>query len=277
MTGEPVLVTDSSACLPADLADRVHSVPLKILVREHELMDELSVTDDVLAALRRDETVKTAPPAPGDYLLAVEQLEASEALIVTPAAEFTDMHAHASRAVGFSAATIELIDSRTAAAGQGLVCAAALDAIAAGAGLEAAAAAARTAAQSVRLVGTLPSLTQIERSGRVPSPALEVASRLGVQPVFTLAGGRPTALAIPRDPATAVERMLHYFEDHGGPEASRVVVFHSDDPEGAAHLVGQTGGEIVPMSPAMTVHTGLGVLGISWVAANAGRTTPRPA
>ncbi len=262
-----VLITDSSACVPSLDGLDVAVAPLRIRFLGEEFEDGPTARERIVAALRRGDAVKTCPPSPGDYLLAVERAGAEQALILTPAAEFTVMHRNAQVAARHASVPVEVVDVRTAAAGHGLVTQETATRMAEGLDARSAARVAVAAAARVELVATLDSVEHLTRGGRVPSNTFSVASRRGVQPVFRLAGGTVSPVAIPRHAGGAMDQLLTLWRDGGGHEAAETVVMHAGRDEDAAALAAQLEGpvSVVPFSPAMTVHTGPGVLGLAWL------------
>ena len=260
------VVTDSSACLPPDLA-RAHGIevlPIAIHLGDDDLHDGVpAAAERVYRALRAGEPVKSSAPSPDEYLAAIEGGE--DVLVVTPATEFTGMHRSASLAAELSSARVVVHDSRTAAAAQGLVVLAA--AVAARGGLEAAARAAEEATARAELVAALDGLEHISRSGRVPAFALGLARRLGVRPVFRFRDGEVDRVGVPRSLEASIDRIAREWASRGGPDASRGAVFHAAAPERAEALRARLGGSPleVEFSPSMGIHTGPGVVGAAWL------------
>lgn len=161
------VVTDSSACLPVGARRGVVVLPLTVHLPHADLPDD---ADDagrrVYAALRAGETVTTSPPQTVDYLLACERPGVDATVIITPAAEFTVMHANAELAAQLADRPVSVVDSRTAAPAQGLVVRAVSQAVEHGASLTAAVHAARHAARRAELVATLDNLLPLTGSGR---------------------------------------------------------------------------------------------------------------
>ena len=147
------LVTDSSACLPPGLLSRTNLrvIPIAILIGDDELADGPDVATRVYRSFAAKEPTKSAAPSLRDYLDAVESGEFDEALILTPAAEFTVMYRNARLAATMSHRHVEVVDTRTAAAGQGLVTSIALEALEAGASAAEAAELARTGGAAHRV------------------------------------------------------------------------------------------------------------------------------
>jgi hypothetical protein len=164
-----MLVTDSSACLPPGLLSRtdLRVIPIAILIGDDEMADGPDVAATVYRSFDEEAPTKSAAPSLRHYLDAVESGEFDEALILTPAAEFTVMYRNARLAATMSHRHVEFVDTRTAAAGQGLVVSVAAEAVLSGASAAEAAELARRAALRTELVAMLPDLTSIERSGHV--------------------------------------------------------------------------------------------------------------
>ncbi len=269
--GDVRVVTDTSACLPADVAGRpdLRVVPVTIhLPRGDVRGDSSEAARLVYESLARGEEVKSSAPSALEYLAAIEEPGADEVLVIVPAPEFTVMHRNARLAAGLARRPVQVVDSRTAAAAQGLVVTAALEAIEAGADLAQAALVAEAASRRAHLVAALEELRFIRRSGRVPAPALELADRLGIRPVFRLRDGAVERLGVPRSEEAALRRIVREATRAGLARAHRSAAFHAACPERAERLRTLLGGSdyVVEFSPAMGIHTGPGVVGVAWLA-----------
>jgi DegV family protein with EDD domain len=263
------IVTDSSACLPEDLA-RAHGIavlPIAIHVADADLQDGMpGAAERVYRALRSGEPVKSSAPSPDEYLAAIAGADADEVLVITPATEFTGMYRSASLAAELAGARVVVHDSRTAAAAQGLVVLAAAEA-ARRAGLEEAARAAEEASARAELVAALDGLEHITRSGRVPAFALGLARRLGVRPVFRFRDGEVDRVGVPRSLEAAIDRIAREWSSRGGADAPRAAVFHAAAPDraGALRMRLGAGALVTEFSPSMGIHTGPGVVGAAWL------------
>ena len=266
-----MLVTDSSACLPPGLLDRpnLRVIPIAILIGEEELPDGPDVAARVYRSFAEDAPTKSAPPSLREYLDAIECGEFDEALILTPAAEFTVMYRNARLAATMSRRHVEVVDTRTAAAGQGLIALVAAEALEAGASAAEAAALAHAAAPRTELVAMLPDLTSIERSGHIPATALGANASQGAQPLFRFSAGSIDPLRGTGSNADASSALRATWEASGGPDAERTLFFHAAHYAEALRfrqLLGRSD-PIVEFSPAMTVHTGIGCVGVAWMRA----------
>lgn len=262
------MVTDSSACLPPAERHRgfVRVLPISILVGGLEVSDGTIAPELVYDALARDEVVKSNPPTIVDYLTAIEDGDFDAAVVLTPAAEFTVMYRNASFAARLTNRPVEVVDTRTAAAAQGLIVIAALRAAGEGGSLADVAGAARDAVDRAELIATLSSLAWIERSGRVPATALHGSGRERRHALFRFRQGSVLPLGTIDSPATAVPSVHRAWSEDGGPDADTALVFHADAPEDADRLLSALGhGEVVGFSPAMAIYTGPGCVGVAWL------------
>lgn len=268
------VVTDSAATLPADMVDRlgISVVPLRIAIGERSVRDgEIDVAE--LVAHPTD--VSTSGPTPGDFLEAIEPAPAPDGVvIVTVSQQMGAGTFMAAQTAARAAATdVRLVDSQSAAGGQGLVVLAAAVAAAAGTPVDRVVASAAAVAESVQLVATLPNLDQLARSGHVPDAAAWAARFVGLHPILDFRRGRVRPLRPATTAAAANNRMLRRLTTSRTDDSSRlhVAALHAMAPDDAADLMAAVVAEHAPatsfvgsFSTAMIVHTGPGVLGLAW-------------
>jgi DegV family protein with EDD domain len=244
-------------------------IPIAILIGDDEMADGPDVAATVYRSFDEEAPTKSAAPSLRHYLDAVESGEFDEALILTPAAEFTVMYRNARLAATMSHRHVEFVDTRTAAAGQGLVVSVAAEAVLSGASAAEAAELARRAALRTELVAMLPDLTSIERSGHVPATSLGTTAAQRAQPLFRFSAGSIDPLSAAGAPTDAGSVLRSTWQASGGPEAQRTLFFHAAhlaEAERFRQLLGRND-PIVEFSPAMTVHTGIGCVGVAWMRA----------
>ena len=271
--GRVALITDSSACLPPQVTDRlgVRVLPIAIHLYSGDIHDGAPHAPELTyGALEAGEPVKSSAPATVEYLSAIEAADAADAasvVVITPAIEFTVMYRNAVLAAEMAERTVAVVDSRAAAAAHGLVVMAAAEVAAAGGTEAEVVRTAEDASRRAELVGVLDSLEFIRRSGRVPSVALELAERLGVRPVFRLDGGRVERLGVPRSSEAAIRRVRKEAALRGLTPSSPRTVFHAASSARAEELRAALGGpaSVVEFSPSMGIHTGPGVVGVAWL------------
>jgi DegV family protein with EDD domain len=271
------LVADSSACLPPALATAlgIRVLPITVHLPDADFLDGVDrLTRGVYRALEHDEPVKSSPPSVVEYFAAIEQAGARSVIVVTPATEFTTMYRNARLAAEMAGPHVTVVDSRTAAAGHGLVVLAGAAAVSDGASPAEVVRTIEHASARVDLVASLENLGPIRRSGRVPSVALDVAGRLGVRPVFRMRFGAVEPLASPRDTGAALAGIQREWAAGGGPDADHSAIFHADCPDLAERLEHRLGSvdHVVELSAAMGIHTGRRVVGAAWLQPETTRT-----
>lgn len=278
--GRVGVVTDSSTCLPAHLVEElgIRLVPVTVHLPGADRVDGADGTEgehdhDHLAsriseAVERDQYVRSSHPFITDYLAAVEEVEADQVVVVTPAMEFAGMYRNASLAAELAARPAVTIDSRTAAAGQALVVLCGAEAAAGGADLADVVRAVEAASRRVDLVASLETLVPISRSRRVPSPALRAAELEGMRSVFRMRGGTVEPLGATSTTEESLRTIAKEWEATAAPPPEgRTTIFHADCRELAERLGALLGRVdfVSGFSAAMQIHTGQGVVGAAWL------------
>jgi DegV family protein with EDD domain len=275
------VVTDSSVCLPAGLVEDlgIHVLPVTVHLPGADRPDgDHDLASRVYQALEDDRPVKSSPPSVAEYLAAIEDADADAVVVVTPATEYTAMARNALMACELATKSTVVVDSRTGAAGQGLVAVAGAQAAADGGTLETVIDTMRKAAARVDLVGALAGLTALRRSGRVPSHLLDrprlsrhsrqvAAAGREVRSVFRMRGGAIESLASVESAAEALDLLEEEWRAGGGQRSDLGIVFHGDADDLAADLTRRLGGVsiVAGFSAAMGIYTGRGVVGVAWL------------
>ncbi len=265
------VITDSGASLPPDpaAAAGIDVVPIRIRIGDDSYRDGDVSVSDILA--RYDEGVTTAAPTPGDFLDAINAAN-EPCLVVTVAGRLSSSHDAAILAARTAQVPTQVVDSDTAAGGQGLVVLAAAGAAAAGADLDDVAARARDVAGRIRLMAGVGDLEMLIRGGRVPRAVVPVARWIGAKPMFELDAGQIRPLRPARSIEAVIERITRAVHEHRAPEATlHCAALHAGDAGNAAELLQRVGaneatgiGYIAEFGPALVVHTGPGILGLAW-------------
>ena len=265
------IATDTSACLPDAAIGRagLFVLPIGLVVAGRRLSDGPHAWPEVHRALAVGDPVLTTSPSPVDYLQAADAAGGSM-VIVTPAAELAVMHRNAVLAARLACSPVEVVDTRTAAAGHGLAVLAGLDAIEAGADLAGVAAAVRAVSARVRMVVAVPARAT-GPSRCAPGAAASLAGGAppdaGQPPVFEIHDGVIVPVDAPggSDPIEIMASTRN--RDMAPPAGSRrAAVFHNGDGPGAARLRADLSDEamLVPVSPALAVHLGSACVGVAW-------------
>ena len=192
--GRVRVITDSSACVPAELVAKfgVCVLPISVFLPEDGAagLDPSNGQGAILPeALAREELAGANHPFVTEYLQAIESPDFDAAVVITPAIEFATMYRNAALAAEFATRPVVLVDARTAAAGQALVVLAGAEAAAKGAGIEEVVRVVEEAARRVELVASLATLEPIRRSGPVPDDVLGELDPSGMRSVFRMRDG----------------------------------------------------------------------------------------
>jgi len=261
--GSVVLVTDSSACLPPALFyhANVRVVPIRILLPNRSVKETPESIDEIYSALLTPGQVTSAPPTLLEYLEGIEDDAFDEAIVLTPATEFAGMHRVASMAASLSRRSVEVVDTRSVAAAQCLVVAAALEALVTGATAAEGAEVARLAASRTELVAAMPELGSRRRA----AGGGEASERRG-HPLVRFRDGAVQPLPDPASDGDELSVLEAAWLAAGGPQADETVVFHGASEPRGQELCARLGvvAEIVAFSPALALQTGVGCVGAAW-------------
>ena len=279
------IVTDSTACLPKELAKAhgIRIVPMSIIYKDRVYQDEVDITpSEVYRFLENGNSLPTtSAPSPGAYVEAFRELtqRAESILCITLSQTLSTVFQSAMQAKEMARetlphTTIAVIDSHSAAGAQGLITLAAARAAAAGAGLEEVIGVTEKMTTQVYLLGVMDTLLYLARGGRIPKAAAWVGGMLKFKPIFTLSNGKPSLLTAARTRSRGVERMLEIMRQKTETKKLlQAIVMHTNIPAEAEKLKARIaasfdGAEIFvkDFSPVMGIHTGPGLLGIAFYA-----------
>ncbi len=276
VNGEKIALVTDTAC---DLSDGqlaeydIRAVPLRVATTQGEFRDRVEIDPDTLYELMKTELPKTSLPLPGDVSAVFRELLAAGA----------DRVVHLSISSGLSGAcnmarlvadefpegAVRVYDTKTLSAGEGLLTLAAARCFSQGMGID------ETFAQLDRLragqLGTfvIQTLEFLRKGGRIGLVEGVVGSLLNIKPViFVNPDGVYQTLVKARGFTKARDAMANsFFERYAGKRVHLAIV-HGHAPEEAAALhehfldhLNVVDSFISPVSPALAIHTGPGLLG----------------
>ena len=267
------IVTDSTAALPEEVqaAWDIAVVPLMITVDGRTVADGELGTAEILAANAQS----SSGPSPGAFAEAIaDQDQGDGVVVVTVTSTLSITHQSAVLAAKAAQCPVAVVDSRTAAGGQGLVTVAAARAAQEGATLEEVVARAEQISGRVKLVGALANLDQLIRSGRVPGLAGRAGNLLGLRPMFDIHDTVIRRLRPALSDEAAHQRLVDLWRrsrPSDGAGQLHLVGLHAEVPERAEELLEAVAAEVQPtdsfisgFGQAMMINSGIGVRGLAW-------------
>lgn len=281
------IVTDSGASLPetSDIllnTSILRVVPQQIVVDGQSFLDGQGITHRQFYRSLPD--MKTMPttsaPSPASFAEAFRSatVEGMSVLCITVSPEFSSTYRAANLALGLvkaeqPGADIQIVDSETAAGGQGLIVLEAVRLATAGYSIDQISNVLKRLTPQVRLLAFLDTLRFLWKSGRVPVIAHWGTRLLQIKPLFEMHRSNVKVIARVRSRRRALTRMVDLSLRDVGSRKAHIAVLHGDDPVGADDIRTRFRMEcnapeiyVSEFSPVMGAHTGPGLLGVAyWV------------
>lgn len=275
-----VIVTDSTASLPAEVAEAsgIVVVPLQVVVGA-KVYDEApgGATPELVAeALRGFVPVSTSRPAPAVLAELYRRLAsagAEEIVSVHLSAEMSGTFESAQLAAREVEVPVHLVDTRQVGAATGFAALSAADVLAAGGSGAQAAQTARARAAAATSLFYVDTLEYLRRGGRIGAAAAILGGALAVKPLLGIVDGRVADLERVRTAGKALSRLEQLALGAAGQQQVEVCVAHLANPERAGRLaehlsVGladQLGGREVwcaELGAVLGAHVGPGTVGV---------------
>jgi DegV family protein with EDD domain len=239
-----VVVTDSSAMLPPEVADAhgIVVVPLRVVIGSEELEegDPGTSPEEIATALSSRTAVSTSRPAPaalGALYRRLAEDGADEILAVHLSGEMSGTLESAQLAARTSPVPVVVLDTRAVGPSLGFAALAAADAVAGGASAAEASARALERAEATTSFFYVDTLEHLRRGGRIGTAAAVLGSALAVKPLLAIEGGRVVARERVRTSARALARLTELaLEAVAEVPGVEVVVAHLRNAERAQDL-----------------------------------------
>jgi DegV family protein with EDD domain len=218
----------------------------------------------------------TSQPTPAMFEAAFAPYAAAgdEILCLTISSRLSGtMNAASAAAQRFPQTRIEIYDSRTVAAGLGMMALRANELVTGGASITEVRHALDAMREAQRLYACLPDLTHVQRTGRIGKAQAVLGTLMKIVPVLGLHDGQVVAEAQVRTFARAQATMLDLaLGAAGDPANTRFVVMHTNAPhlaDVAAEQLRARLGDTVPLmleiweaGPVIATHAGAGAVGV---------------
>ncbi len=280
---DTAIIADSIACITKKQVEDygIRIIPVNILFNGRVYRDFIDLSSAKAYELleKAPEFWKSSAASPEDYLDVYQEVSehAQSILVVTISSKLSMFYTSAQNAKEIfkeksPQTVIEVLDSETVAAAEGLIALAAARAAAEGNSFDDVVAVARKVKERVKFVGLLETIRHVYRTGRMPRVASEIGSMLSIKPILTGSNGRINFAATARTKQSGVEKMLQIMRKHvADSEPVHVAVMHADALEEAQELEERIAAEfkcaeifITDFSPIMGYATGPGTLALAY-------------
>ncbi len=275
------VVTDSAAALPMELVRKyhIHVVPILLIWDGQTYRDGADITPgEVYRRLRGAKSLPTtSAPSVGDFLRAYTRLGREvgvEGIVsIHVSSELSAVHqaAWVASEAAEGVVPVRVVDTGTAAMGQGFAVLAAARAAASGASLEEVAREAESVSRRAKVFAMLDTLEYLRRSGRVRRAVSVATSALSIKPILCIDGRGVDVLARPRTQRKALGVMLEEMERCVGSRPVHVAVMHADAPAEAEQLRQQVAVRfdclelfVTEFTPVMGSVAGPGLVGLAF-------------
>jgi DegV family protein with EDD domain len=269
------IVTDSTCDLPLPLCDElgITVVPLNVHFGEAVYRDQFDLNTERFFKLLADspELPKTSQPATGLFEEAYLRLAADGSSIVSihlsSKLSGTLHSAEMARDAVRSRALVDVIDSRSASLGLGLIVVAAARLANAGVDARQIASHVRRLTANVHILFFVDTLEYLQRGGRIGRASALLGTLLNIRPILKLEDGEVLPVEKVRTRSKAIDRLFEFVELF--PEIEQLAIVHANSPNDVETLlrrlepicpreriiVGQYG-------PVIGTHAGPGGLGV---------------
>jgi len=243
MPGKAVVVTDSTASLPPEVAEQrgIVVAPLQVVIGAtvYDEGPDGATPEMVAEALKEFRPVSTSRPSPA-YLLEVYEKAAAagatEILSVHLSAEMSGTHESALLAARDASVPVTVVDTHQVGVATGYAALTAVDVLEGGGSVAEAAVAAETRATDATTLFYVDTLEYLRRGGRIGAAAALLGGALSVKPLLRISDGRVANLERVRTTSRALSRLEDLVVEAAGDRTVDLCVSHLANPERAAEL-----------------------------------------
>ncbi len=248
MAGRTVVVTDSTASLPPEVAlERgIVVVPLQVVIGAtvYDEGAEGATPELVAQALKDFRPVSTSRPAPAALLEVYEKAAsdgADQVLSIHLSGDMSGTHESALLASRDASVPVTVVDSRQVGVATGYAALSAADVLDAGGSVAEAAHAARVRADLATALFYVDTLEYLRRGGRIGAAAALLGGALAVKPLLRIEDGRVANLERVRTSARALSRLEDLIVEAAGDQDVDLCVSHLANPDRAGDLAARLG------------------------------------
>ena len=270
------IVTDSTACLPPQLTEKLGVTVAQIQVRIGDWVDdEVRVpVPKLVDALRGQLDVATAPPDPGAFFWTYADAAASgaEAIVSLHVSTGLSKTVEAARqAAAQVQVPVHVVDTRTCGMSLGYAVVAAATAAAAGGDVNRVLSAAQHSVRRSSELIYVDTLEYLQRGGRIGRTTALLGSALSMKPLLTVVDGRIAPLDKVLGAERAMRKLIDIAVDRAGEEVVDIAVEHFDATDRAGSVLDQLRAKlpnvrrflVTQVSSAIGAHVGPGAVGVT--------------
>jgi DegV family protein with EDD domain len=268
-----VVVTDSSARLPADLRGQwgIRQVPLHILIDDMDLRDGVDEVPDDIHEFGQATTAAATPVELDEvYRRALADSDGDGVVAVHLSAALSGTFGAAQTTAAEIGSTIRVVDSKSTAMNTGFVALTAARAAADGADLDTVAQAAADAVSRNHGFIVVHQLDNLRRSGRIGGAGAWLGTKLSLKPLLRIDDGKLVLAQRVRTASKAVATMIDRVGEVVGERSAAIAVHHVANPDGAADLVAALSERlptcetaiVTDLGPVLALHVGAGALAV---------------
>jgi len=276
------ILVDSIACLTPEMVRQyqIRVIPVNIHFDGKIYRDRVDITSAEAYQLleKAPDYFASSPASVGDYVKAYQEAstQAEGIICITLSSKLSTIYNTACIAKEeakneLRQTTIEVLDSKTAAVGAGLIISAVAQAAAEGKNLAEVTKVAEVIRDKVSVIGIMESIQHVYRTGRIPKITAQVGSMLNIKPIFTITEGIVRVASVSRSKEQAVKRALAMMKRKVGKSPIHVAVAHANVPEEGEMLKEKVSSAfncielwLTDFSPVMGYSAGAGVLAIAF-------------
>jgi len=276
------VVTDSISCLTKEFIEqyKIGIVPIRLLVQGRVYRDlvDISPSEAYELFLQDPTAFTTSPSAPGHYLEAYREAgnHADNILCVTLSAKLSTGYDMARSAkeqamTELPQASIEVLDSQTVTAAEGLIVLEAARSAAQGEDLAEVTKVATAVRDRATFFIVLDTIRYVYRTGRIPKIAAQVGSMLSIKPILTSSGGLVRFASAVRSKERGIDRILQMMQARVGQSPVHVAVMHAYALDEAKRLMERISSDfncvelwLTEFSPVMGYACGTGTVGFAF-------------
>ncbi|GIO58840.1 MULTISPECIES: DegV family protein [Paenibacillus] len=278
---QPVIVTDSTADIPEDIAKQhdIHVVPLRLMFGEDTFEDGVDISAEVFykRLVQSEQLPTTSQASPADYMQVYQEI-----MNEYPGSPIISFHISSGLSGTYQSATIAksmlegdpditIVDSKSASYGFGLLVVHAARLAAEGKTAEEIVRSVEEVRRQRKLYFLVDTLEYLQKGGRIGKAAAMIGNLLNIKPILSIdEEGIIYAVEKVRGRKKALARILERFrEDLGGVQNINVAVGHTADPASAEPVLEDLSRDfrlqevvLTNIGPVVGTHVGPGTLAV---------------